>query len=143
MQRAALNRPMDFMGLRINIPANTPWASMLAYSRAVAVGGQVLVSGTLPVDAQGQLVGGDDAYLQARQVLKLMVAALQEAGAAASDVVHLRIYLRDYDDLERIARAQFEVFEQIRPACTLVKTELAGREFRVQMDAEAILGIRD
>ena len=125
------------MTQRINVPANTPWASLLAYSRAVAVGGQVFVAGTLPVDAQGRLVGGKDAYLQARQVLKLMVAALSDAGAEASDVVRMRIYLRDYEDLEPVARAQFEVFEHCRPACTVLRADLARREFRVQMDAEA------
>jgi enamine deaminase RidA (YjgF/YER057c/UK114 family) len=131
---------MDIMGQRINIPANTAWASLLAYSRAVAFGDHVLVAGTLPVDSQGLLVGGDDAYLQARQVLKVMVDALREAGAKVSDVVRIRIYLRDYEDLELIARAQFEVFEHIRPACTLLKADLARPEFRVQMDAEAFIG---
>ncbi|MFA6313279.1 MAG: Rid family hydrolase [Sterolibacterium sp.] len=125
------------MAQRINIPANTPWASLLAYSRAVAVGGQVFVAGTVPVDAHGQLVGDDDAYLQARQVLKVMVAALGEAGAGVSDVVRMRIYLRDYEDLDAVARAQFEVFEHCRPACTVLRADLARREFRVQMDAEA------
>jgi enamine deaminase RidA (YjgF/YER057c/UK114 family) len=79
------------MERRINIAANTPWAARLAYSRAVAVGDHVLVAGTLPVDALGQLVGADDAYLQARQVLKVMLDALRQAGAEASDVVRLRI----------------------------------------------------
>ncbi|MCX7172656.1 MAG: Rid family hydrolase [Proteobacteria bacterium] len=125
------------MTRRINVSANTPWASLLAYSRAVAVGGQVFVSGTLPVDPQGQLVGGEDAYLQARQVLALIVAALGEAGAEVSDVVRMRIYLRDYEDLEAVARAQLEVFEHCRPACTVLRADLARREFRVQMDAEA------
>lgn len=125
------------MTRRINVPANTPWASLLAYSRAVAVGDQVYVAGTLPVDARGQLVGGDDAYLQARQVLKVMVDALGKAGAGVSDVVRMRIYLRDYEDLEAVTRAQCEVFEHCRPACTVLRADLARREFRVQMDAEA------
>jgi enamine deaminase RidA (YjgF/YER057c/UK114 family) len=131
---------MDVMAPRLNIPANTPWASLLAYSRAVASGGHVYVSGTLPVDAQGRLVGEDDAYLQAKQVLEIIGAALRDAGAEASDVVRIRIYLRDYEDLEPVARAQFEVFEHIRPACTVLKAELARPEFRVQMDAEACPG---
>ena len=128
------------MERRINIAANTPWAARLAYSRAVAVGDHVLVAGTLPVDAQGQLVGADDAYLQARQVLKVMLDALRQAGAEASDVVRLLSYLRDYQDLALVERAQFEVFEQIRPVCTLLRADLARPEFRVQMDADAFVG---
>lgn len=121
------------------VPARTPWARVLAYSRAVRVGSQVFVSGTLPVDDQGQLVGGDDARLQAAQVLRLIVAALAEVGASASDVVRLRIYLRDYADLPAIAAAQYAVFEHVRPTCTVVQSLLAGPDYRVQMEADAVL----
>ncbi len=127
------------MDPRRQVPARTAWADKLAYSRAVAVGNQVFVSGTLPVDGSGRLVGADDAYLQARQVLLLLQAALQEAGAALADVVRLRIYLCDEADLDAVARAQFEFFAAVRPACTVLVTRLAAPGFKVQMDADAVL----
>ncbi len=127
------------MTTRRKVPARTPWAQVLAYSRAVRIGSQVFVSGTLPVDAEGKLVGGADARLQADQVLRLILAALAEAGASASDVVRLRIYLRDHADLPAIAAAQFAVFEPVRPACTVVQTQFIDPDCRVQMEAEAIL----
>jgi enamine deaminase RidA (YjgF/YER057c/UK114 family) len=124
---------------RQKVPALTAWADQLAYSRAVKVGTQVFVSGTLPVDSQGQLVGGNDVYLQTRQVLRLILGALVEVGASEKEVVRLRVYLRDYADFADIARAQFEMFEAVRPACTFVLTSFVSPEFRVQMDADAIL----
>lgn len=127
------------MAARRQVPARTAWAQKLAYSRAVVVDRQVCVSGTLPVDGNGQLVGGDDAYQQARQVLVLMAAALQEAGSSLAEVVRLRIYLRDAADLDDVARAQFEAFEAVRPACTVLVTQLAAPGFKVQMDADAVL----
>lgn len=127
---------------RQRVPARTSWAQSLAYSRAVRVGAQVFVSGTLPVDAAGQLVGGDDARLQADQVLRIMLAALDEAGATAADVVRIRIYLRDHADLAAIAAAQRAVFHDVPPACTVVQTTLAGPQYRVQMEAEAIIARR-
>ena len=130
------------MATRWQVPARTAWARTLAYSRAVVVDGQVFVSGTLPVDDRGERVGGDDAYLQARQVLHLLQAALQEAGAALADVVRLRIYLVDAADLAEVARAQFEAFEEVRPACTVLVSALAAPGFRVQMDADALLAAR-
>jgi|JI9StandDraft_2_1071091.scaffolds.fasta_scaffold62779_2 enamine deaminase RidA (YjgF/YER057c/UK114 family) len=130
------------MATRWQVPARTAWARTLAYSRAVVVDGQVFVSGTLPVDDRGERVGGDDAYLQARQVLHLLQAALQEAGAALADVVRLRIYLVDAADLAEVARAQFEAFEEVRPACTVLVSALAAPGFRVQMDADALLPAR-
>lgn len=121
------------------IAARTPWARVLAYSRAVRVGRQIYMSGTLPVDAEGHLVGGDSAHLQACQVLGLILAALSEAGASAADVVRMRIYLRDYADLPAIAAAQLAVFESVRPACTVVQTTFAHAGCLVQMEADAIL----
>ncbi len=124
---------------RTNIPARSRWASVLAYSRAVAVDGHVSVSGTLPVDESGALVGGSDAYLQARHVFSVVLGALAEAGAAPGDVVRIRIYLQDYADFEAIARAQYEFFEHVRPACTVMQVGLVKPEFRVQVDADAIV----
>ena len=137
--RLMLREPDAMVTDRQRVPAATAWANQLAYSRAVKVGGQVFVSGTLPVDAQGQLVGGADVYLQTHQVLKLIQGALDEVGARISDVVRLRIYLRDYADFPEMARAQHEVFEAVRPTCTFVQTGFVSPEFRVQMDADAIL----
>ncbi len=137
--RLMLRKPDAMVTDRQRVPAVTAWADQLAYSRAIKVGAQVFVAGTLPVDAQGQLVGGDDAYLQTRQVLRLILEALEEVGARPKDVVRLRIYLRDYADFAAIARAQFEVFEVVRPTCTFVQTGFVSPGFRVQMDADAIL----
>ena len=127
------------MTARRLVPARSAWAGTLAYSRAVVHGQQVWVSGTLPVDAQGELVGGDDAYRQARQVLALIVSALDEAGSSAAQVVRLRIHLRDYGDLAAIARAEWEVFEHIRPACSVVQMSFNNPAYRVQMEADAVL----
>lgn len=132
------------MAERQQVPARSAWSDTLAYSRAVRAGRHVFVAGTLPVDAQGQLVD-DDAYLQARQVLRLMLDALDEVGTSAAEVVRLRIYLKDFVDFAAIARAQFEVFEvfeAIRPNFTFVQTGFIRPEFRVQMEADAICDIR-
>lgn len=125
---------------RARIPARTAWAERLAYSRAVVVGPMVCVSGTLPVDADGQLVGGDDAQQQAHQVFALIRSALEEAGATLADVTRLRLYLRDAADLDAVMRAQSAVFADVRPACTILVTALPLPGFRVQADADAVMG---
>jgi enamine deaminase RidA (YjgF/YER057c/UK114 family) len=122
---------------RTNIAASSPWVSQLAYSRAVGVDGHVFVSGTLPIDHHGQLVGGNDAYLQAKHVLQIIEMALLESGVSTADVVRIRIYLKDYADLSSVAKAQFEVFEHIRPACTVLKSALVREEYLVQIDVDA------
>ena len=46
---------------RQTVSSGTEWESFVGYSRAVAVDGQVHVSGTTPVDDDGDVVG-DTAY---------------------------------------------------------------------------------
>src|SRR5258706_2099092 len=52
------------------------------YSHAVAFAGpMIVVSGQVPVDADGRLVGKDDPAGQIRQVFENLTAALAAAGA--------------------------------------------------------------
>lgn len=127
------------MSTRTNIPARTPWAEVLGYSRAVVLDGRIHVAGTLPVDEAGALVGGTDAGQQTRQVLKIIEAALHEAGATPQDVVRTRIYLRDFADLDAIAAVHLEFFGAIRPACTIAQVGLSDPAYLVQMDADAVI----
>ena len=99
----------------------------------------VFVSGTLPVDPLGEVVGGDDAQMQADCVLRIIESALLDAGSALSDVVRLRIYLKSAADLEAVGRAQRMAFATVQPACTVVICSLASDAFRVQMDADAVV----
>jgi enamine deaminase RidA (YjgF/YER057c/UK114 family) len=73
------------------------------YSHAVAFSGRmVAVSGQVPLDGQGRIVGQDDPYAQARQVFENLAAA----GAAMEHVVKLTIYLTDLGDLDAVRRAR-------------------------------------
>jgi enamine deaminase RidA (YjgF/YER057c/UK114 family) len=122
---------------RTSVPGTPGWADLIGYSRAVRIGPHVAIAGTLPADASGALIGGDDAHLQARHVLNVILAALAQLGARPEHVIRTRIYLRDFADLEAVARAHREVFGVILPVCTCVRVDLAGPQYRVQMDADA------
>lgn len=52
----------------------------------VQVGNQLWISGTTATAADGQIVGVDDAYLQTKQALKNIGAALERAGATFADI---------------------------------------------------------
>ncbi|MFF3128406.1 RidA family protein [Streptomyces sp. NPDC057908] len=69
------------------------------YSHAVSFSGSmVAVSGQVPLDGQGQLVGPDDPEAQVRQVFENLKTALAAAGAGMEQVVKLTIYLTDLAD---------------------------------------------
>lgn len=125
---------------RVNIPGNSPWESVIGFSRAVRVGGRVYVSGTAATGDDGEVAGKGDAYAQAAQALRNIEAALGQAGAALADVVRTRIYVTDIADWEAVARAHREAFGSVRPASTLVEvSRLADPEMLVEIEADAVV----
>ncbi|MFE9568703.1 RidA family protein [Streptomyces sp. NPDC006692] len=112
------------------------------YSHAVAfTGPTVAVSGQVPVDAEGRIVGESDAAAQIRQVFTNLGIALQAAGARFQDVVKLTVYLTDLTDLGAFRRIRDEHLDPARPpACSLVKVAgLVHPAFRIEIDALAVL----
>jgi 2-iminobutanoate/2-iminopropanoate deaminase len=91
------------------------------YADAVVAGDTLYVSGIVPVDADGAIVGGDDVVAQARQVFAIMGRVLEAAGASAADVVKVTLYLLDIDDRPKINPVRQEFFGSTRPASTLVE----------------------
>jgi 2-iminobutanoate/2-iminopropanoate deaminase len=111
------------------------------YTDAVQAGALLFVSGCIPVDAQGRLVGGDDVVAQARQVFANVGAVLAAAGAVFSDVVKVTVFLTDIDDRPLINTIRQEVFAGARPASTLVEvSRLALAGARLEVEAVALVG---
>ena len=109
------------------------------YTDAVRAGDLVFVSGCVPVDGEGRLVGGDDVVAQARQVFENIGAVLAAAGAGFADVAKVTVYLTDIDDRPRINPVRKEFFGDARPASTLVEvTRLAIPGAKIEVEAVAI-----
>jgi 2-iminobutanoate/2-iminopropanoate deaminase len=113
---------------------------MSHYTDAVRAGDLVFVSGVVPVDADGKLVGGDDVVAQARRVFENMGAVLAAAGCSFADVVKVTVFLTDIDDRARINPVRQEVFGEARPASTLVEiSRLAVPGAKVEVEAVAVV----
>ncbi|QEC69852.1 RidA family protein [Panacibacter ginsenosidivorans] len=122
------------------ISSGTIWEKKFGYSRAVKVGKNVFVAGTTAVDEFGNIIGEDDPYVQASFVYRKIEKALQEAGSSLNDVVRVRTFVTDIKRWEEVARAQGEVFEEIRPAATLVEvTALVRPELMVEIEVDAVI----
>ena len=90
------------------------------YTDAVQAGGLLFLSGLVPVDADGKLVG-EDASEQARQVFRNMELVLKAAGCGFGDVVKVTHFLLDVNDRAAINPVRQEFFRDARPASTLVE----------------------
>jgi reactive intermediate/imine deaminase len=111
------------------------------YTDAVRAEGPLLfVSGVVPVDRAGHLVGGDDVVAQARQVFSNLGAVLAAGGATFADVVKVTVFLTDVDDRARINVVRQEAFGEARPASTLVEiAALAIEGARIEVEAVAVV----
>jgi 2-iminobutanoate/2-iminopropanoate deaminase len=109
------------------------------YADAVLAGDTLYISGIVPVDEHGAVVG-DDIVAQARQVFDLMGRVLAAAGGAPGDVAKVTVYLLDIDDRARINPVREAFFGDARPASTLVEvSRLAVPGARLEIEAIAHL----
>jgi enamine deaminase RidA (YjgF/YER057c/UK114 family) len=121
------------------VPAVSPFAATVGYSRAVRDGEHVHVAGTAAIYPEG-VETPTDAYSQAKRCLEIIVDALAEVGATPADVVRTRVYLVHADDWEGAGRAHGEVFGDVRPATAFVVVSgLLDPRWLVEIEAEAIL----
>ncbi len=81
----------------------------------------LFISGIVPVDGEGKLVGEGDVAEQTRQVFRNMQLVLEAAGCGFDDIVKVVLYLVDVDDRPAINPVRKEFFGETRPASTLVE----------------------
>jgi enamine deaminase RidA (YjgF/YER057c/UK114 family) len=124
---------------RRSVSSGTVWEEKFGYSRAVRVGDRILVSGTTATGPDGPVAPGDPAA-QARYALDKIEKAIRDLGGTLGDVVRTRIFIARMEDWEAVAEVHGDRFGKIRPANTLIRADLVGDAFLVEIEAEAIVG---
>jgi enamine deaminase RidA (YjgF/YER057c/UK114 family) len=118
------------------VSSGAPWEQVVGYSRAVAAGDHVWVTGCTSI-ADGQVVHDGDAYAQTVQALRNVEWALVQAGASLADVVRTRIFVTDIARWEEYGRAHGEAFGATMPATSMV--EVSGLiDPRMLVEVEAV-----
>ncbi len=109
------------------------------YSPAIAASGRfVFLSGSIPLNAKGELVG-DDVAAQTEQVFANIDAILASAGASLADVVTTTVYLKDMNDFVAMNAVYAARFGDTRPARSTVEVSRLPRDVRVEIEAVAVL----
>ena len=120
------------------ISSNTPWEPVVAYSRLVRAGDYVAVSGTTATDEHGRIVGAGQMYVQARQALTNIRAALERAGVSLHEVVRTRMFVTDIARYAEAARAHREFFADSPPATSMVEVRrLIHPDMMIEIEADA------
>ena len=126
------------MSERGRVSSGSPFEPVIGFSRAVRVGNRIEVAGTAPVWPDGSV--DPDPRVQARRCLEIMVAAIEQLGGTAADVVRTRTFLTSAADWQEVGAAHGEVFAQVRPASTMVVVAaLLDERWKVEMEATAVV----
>jgi len=121
-------------------------AASPAYTHAVEVSGgkTIFISGQVPLDEKGELVGRGDLREQTRKVFENLKRALAAAGARFEDVVKTTYYVVGYrpQHLAAIREVRSEYLSPAHPpASTLVGVEALFLEgVLIEVEAIAVVG---
>ena len=88
------------------------------FSQGVRSGDTIWVSAQAGQDAQGSVVGANDPMAQCRAIFERVGAVLAAGGAAPSDVVIVRGFLKRRQDIQATWQVRKEFFGDHRPAST-------------------------
>lgn len=106
--------------MRKQISSGRPWEAKAGYSRALRADNLVEIGLTSPSAADGTILHAGDVYRQTQECLKIVGAALREAGASFDDVIKTNIMMLDTTKWAEAGRAHAEVLGQARPALSFV-----------------------
>jgi enamine deaminase RidA (YjgF/YER057c/UK114 family) len=100
--------------------------------------------GVKTIYVSGQVGNGDDLAMHVETAFESVVRRLESAGASTSDVVKIRIFVKDFDpaDYSIISQARLRTFsdEDSWPTSTMVGIqELFLEQFRVEIEAVAVV----
>lgn len=120
--------------------SGSPFEVSIGFARAIRAGDRILVSGTAPVEDDGSSTPGD-AAAQADRCFAIIVRGIEALGGSAADVVRTRMFITDPADANAIGAVHATWFGAHPPAATmLVVTALLRPEWRVEIEAEAVVG---
>lgn len=105
-----------------------------AYSHAVSVKGgrTIYISGQIPMNEKGELVGAGDLKKQAEQIFENMKNVLKALGADFSDVVKISYFIKNFDPsmlaIIRDVRGQYYPKDKPLPASSLIGVQTLFRQ---------------
>ena len=119
------------------ISSGSVYEDQIGYSRAVAAGDWVFVSGTTGFDYATMTIS-DDVVAQAEQSLQNIATALAQVGCTLDDVVRVNYVLPDGADFEPCWRVLRQHFGKAKPAAMVITAGLLDPRMKIEIEVTAL-----
>lgn len=111
------------------------------YSYGVQVGSTLWVSGQIPKDQGGRLIGAGDVTAQAVQVMENLKGVIEAAGGTMDDVVKISTYVSDRSYREPVQAVRRRYFRAPNlPASATTVVEMLLPDVLVEVEAVVVIG---
>jgi enamine deaminase RidA (YjgF/YER057c/UK114 family) len=124
------------MSERRLISSGSPFERQIGFSRAVATGPWVFMSGTTGFDYKSMTIS-DNVVEQAEQCFRNVGSVLEQAGASFADVVRITYLVTRREDFEPIWPVLQRYLGEIRPACTVIVAGLLDPRMLIEIEVTA------
>jgi len=122
-----------------HISTGSEFEKAFGYSRAVIDGDMVYVSGTTGYDYKNMVLP-EGVIEQTKNTLKTIEKALEQAKSSLNDVVRVRYYLKDINDLDAVMPILAKAFNKAKPAATLIIADLIEEKMKIEIEVTARIG---
>ena len=111
------------------------------YNQAIVAGEYLFCSGQIALDPlTGEMVGSGSIQEETHQVLKNLIAVLEEADVKSTNVVKTTIYLADLGDFNEVNKIYSEFFGSgISPARACVEVAALPKAALIEIDCIALI----
>ncbi|MGD1865978.1 MAG: RidA family protein [Phormidesmis sp.] len=119
----------------------TEWEPKVGYCRAIRAGQTIYLSGTSPVDSEGNTFAPNDAYAQACRCFEIIEETLLAMNSGGlNQIVRTRMYVTDISQWEAFGKAHQEFFGDHPPVTTMIEVKaLIDPDMLIEVEAEAFL----
>lgn len=123
---------------RQRIPPLSPFEEQAKFTRAIRAGDRIIVSGNVGTEADGSL--SPDTGRQAERCFEQIISYIEQLGGHSGDLVRVRMFVTDIDDAMKVTAAFTKFCGHARPTGTLLAVAALAGPFKVEIEAEAIIG---
>lgn len=107
------------------------------YSHAIQSGNLLFCSGQTPLNPASMVIEGETATEQTNLVLKNLETVLKAAGCDRSHVLKTSVFLKNFNDFEKMNQAYAAFFGEHKPARTTVEVSRLPKDALVEIECVA------